>query len=333
MRRCLSQFMMLVMLAVSFLVGGVGPGAAEGDIKVAASRTALLFWIAAERGFFEEEGLHATSKSGHVRPLLFQSGLAAGRALLTGAADLSTTADSAFVSLSVEHPNLRILASISASEISRLVARRDRGISSAADLVGKRVGVTVGSAGEFLLGRYLTLNRVPLGIVELVDLKPAAIVKALVSGDIDAGLTWEPFIHDAEVALGDNGVVLPGQEGQHYYFLVVTTEEWIARNRDAATKIVRALIRAENFAIENQDAAKALIAEKFGYERAYLDHLWPLHSLHVSLPQDLLFMLEESADWRMRKGLVKRQAMPNFVDLIDAATLRAVNPIVVGILP
>lgn len=314
-------------LAVALVLIGLvvpGPLLADDTIKLAAVRTAMLVWLADENGFFEDEGIDVEIQT-------FPSGFAASRALLDGSADLSTTSESAFVGRSFEHPDLRVLASISASESARLVGRRDRGIVVPEDLIGKRIGVSKGTTGEFLLGRYLTLNRLSLDAVEIEDLQAPDIASALAAGDIDAGLTWEPHIFRAETELGENAVTLPGQDGQHFYFLLLSKADWIGRNPDAATKVLRAIFRAEQFVIDNEDAAKALVGARLEFSEDYVDHLWPLHSLHVGLPQDLLFKLEETARWRMRKGMTQNGTMPNYVDFMETRFMQEINPLTVGI--
>ena len=220
---------------------------------------------------------------------------------------------------------------LSTVETSRLLARGDRGIALAEDLVGKRIGVTLGSTGEFFLGRYLAINGMSLSAVETVDLKPAEIAAALTSGDIDAGLTWEPFAHQAETALGDNVLELPDQEGLFYYFMLVSSADWIDDNLDRVKAIMRALVRAEQLVIEQDGHARRLIGDRFGFDEAYVDHLWPLHNLRVSLPQDLLFLMEEQAEWRIRAGLTDRESVPNYLDLIEGGPMRATKPSAVGI--
>lgn len=321
MHRCSAAIAVALVFAIF-----VAPGPLRADTKVrlAVAKTAMLVWVTERRGFFEDEGLD-------VEITLFQSGLAASNAVLEGAADLSTTSESGFVGQSFEHPELRVLATISASESARLVGRRDRGILAARDLAGQRIGITKGTTGEILLGRYLTLHRLSLDDVELVDLRAPEIAAELVAGGIDAGLTWEPHVYIAETELGDNAVTLPDQDGQHFYFLLLSTQSWIQSNPAATDALLRAFLSAERFAIENETAAKALIAEKLDFESDYVDHIWPLHSLRLSLPQDLLFRLEETARWRLQEGLTRSSTMPNYIDLIETRFMRELRPSAVGI--
>lgn len=293
-------------------------------VTLAATPTALLVWIADAKGFFKDEGLDITIE-------LFQSGSFAADALVEKRVDLSTTSEAAFASRSFEHSQLRILATLSSSETARLIGRRDRGITTAQDLVGKRIGITRKSISDFLLSRYLTLNGIDQAKVELVDLPPKSIANSLIKGEIDAGLTWEPSIHQAEVGLGDQSVTLPDQEGQHFYFLLLTSAEWVERNRETAEKILQALIRAERFAIEQMQQAMTAINARFDYESGYLKRLWPQHNLHVSLPQDLLFVLDEQARWRIQRRFVQAKTTPNYISNIELRPLAAVSPVSVGI--
>ncbi len=302
----------------------LGPAKASEKVTIAASETAILVWLAEERDFFADEGLDVALER-------YQSGSYAADAVLTGEAQLSTTSESAFVSRSLNHPELRILAAISASETARLVGRRDRGVLTPSDLSGKTIGVTKRSTGEFFLGRYLALNGLTAEDVDIVNLKPAEIATALTKGEIDAGLTWDPFIYEAQVALGEQAIVLPEQEGQFFYFLLMARSDWVEANPKAVKAILRALLHAEEFALEEPTTAKHAIGDKFEYERSYLDHLWPLHNLHVSLPQDLLFLLEEQAHWRISQGLVERRAIPNYLNFVASRPLQDVRPSAIGI--
>lgn len=293
-------------------------------ITLGATRTALLVWVAEARGFFKDEGLD-------VKIELFQSGSFAADALIEQRVDLSTTSEAAFVSRSFKHSRLRILATLSSSETARLVGRKDRGITTPRDLVGKRIGVTQKSTSDFLLSRYLTLNGIDQASIKLVDLPPKDITNSLIKGEIDAGLTWEPFIHQAEVGLGDQSVILPNQEGQHFYFMLLTSADWVERNQTTAEKILRALTRAERFSTEQKRLAMAAINARFQLKAGYLERLWPQHNLHVSLPQDLLFILDEQARWRIQRKFVQAETAPNYISFIELRPLVAVSPVDVGI--
>ena len=320
----LSAVRQKIAYAVIFAFAAFGPAGAAEKVSIAATQTGFLVWLAAERGYFADEGVDVEIRS-------YQSGSFAADALVNDEVVLSTTSDSAFVSRSIIHDDLRAIAVLSASETARLVGRKDRGIEGAEDLIGKRVGVTRKSSGEFFLSRYLSLNGISPDEMEIVDLGPGDISDQLVNGDIDAGLTWDPYMYAAETRLGAEGVMLPDQDGQFFYFLLLGKAAWIEENPETARAVLRALLRAEEFSLDEPVSAAALISDRFDYDPDYLQHIWPLHNLRIGLPQDLLFLMEEQSKWQIREGLTDRTDVPNFLDFIASALLDAVKPSTVGI--
>jgi len=148
-----------------------------------------LVYVAEDQGFFNKNGLEVTIK-GH------QSGKAAGDALINGEVDISTSADSVLVSNSFEHAELRVLGTVATAQVKELVARKDKGINTTDDLIGKKIGVTKKSGAEFLFGTFLIFNGLSLQDVEIVDLKPSEIVENISNGDIDAAFTWDPYTYN-----------------------------------------------------------------------------------------------------------------------------------------
>ncbi len=141
-------------------------------IAAYAGGDGALVYIAEAQGYFAENGLEVTIKD-------YEAGKLAADALLAGEADVSTSADFVLVSQSFAHANLRILGTVALSDSNELVARKDCGIHVPADLQGKRIGVTRKSVGEFYLGTFLTFHELSMQDVEIVDLKPSALVEAI----------------------------------------------------------------------------------------------------------------------------------------------------------
>jgi NitT/TauT family transport system substrate-binding protein len=142
-------------------------------------------YIAYEKGYFRDEGLDSTLES-------YESGHLALDAMLSGKSDIAGAADTPIARAAVNGRKLAIVATICEIERSILIiARKDRGISSADDLRGKSVGIVSGSAAEFFLHIYLTTYHIPSRDVRLVNLAPEKVVDALQQGG-DAVSTWAP---------------------------------------------------------------------------------------------------------------------------------------------
>ena len=182
--------------------------------------TGLLVYVAQDRKYFAENGLNVTIQD-------YEAGKLAVDALIAGKADVATAADFVFVTQKFNHPDLVTIGTIATGDVMGFVARRDRGIENYKDLKGKRIGVTRKSSGEFNLGLFLLSRGLLLKDVEIVDLNPCEIVKAMVEGRIDAAETWEPHIYEIKAALGDRALVLPNQLDHHFYFLLICKRQWL----------------------------------------------------------------------------------------------------------
>ena len=290
-----------------------------------AGDTGALVYIAQEQGYFVDNGLDVLIKD-------YESGKAAADALIAGEADISTSADFVLVSNSFEHDNLRVLGTVALAKTVELVTRKDTGINQPGDLKGKKVGTTCKSAAEFFLGTFLTFNNLSLQDIEIVDLKPSEIVDAVVNGDIDAGFTWEPNIFEVKSRLGANTISWPGQSGQDFYFILLTKEKFIEENPQVIERFLRALIRAEEFAKENEAETKKFVETKFNYESSYIDYIWQRHDFTVVLPQALIVGMEDQARWSIDNKLIDATQTPNYLDYIYMDALEEIKPKSIGII-
>lgn len=288
-----------------------------------AGDTGALVYVAEEKGFFEKNGLEVTIKD-------YESGKAAADALIAGEADISTSADFVFVSNSFDHADLRILGTVATEEVKELVARKDKGITTTDDLIGKKIGVTKKSGGEFALGRFLIFNGLSLRDIELVDLKPQEMVVAISNSDIDAAFTWDPNVYNIKEGLGDNAISWPG--GQDFYFVSLTKEDWIENNSAAAERFMKSLVEAEDYIQDNSEESKEFVKDRFGYGSDYMDYSWPKQEFTVILEQAMLIALEDQARWRIKNKLTEATEVPNYLDYIYLDALEKVKPEAIGII-
>lgn len=284
-----------------------------------------LAYTASEQGFFADNGLEVLFKE-------YEAGKLAADALLAGEADIATSADFVLVSNSFDRGDLRVLGTVAVSDINELVARKDRGISEPSDLKGKKIGVTRKSVGEFFLGTFLTFNGLSIDDVEVVDLNPSGIVEAITTGDIDAGLSWNPNAFNMKKALGSNAISWPGQSGQGYYFILLSTDQFVNENALAIERFMKALVQAEEYVQANNEDAKEFVGRQFDYEDPYLESIWPTIDYVVGLPQALLVVMEDQARWRIESGLTDEPGVPNYLEFFYLDGLENVSPEAVTII-
>jgi NitT/TauT family transport system substrate-binding protein len=279
-----------------------------------------LVLIAAESGYFKAEGLDVTL-------LPHTTGRAALDAALAAQADLATVADTPFIFAVMKGQPASIVATISAAAKDHgLVARKDRGIATAADLKGKRVGVTLGTSGHFLLDVVLTGHMTQSRQVLIANLKPEEIVDGLLSGKVDAVATWNPYLDELQKALGENGLVFYSDGGFQVTFNVAARQDFIRQHPEAMKKLTRALLRAETFAAERPADARTIMARATKTDLAAVSAAWSGYQLQVKLDQGLLTLLEDQSRWAIKNGYVDKTEVPNYLDFIYPDALAAVKP-------
>ncbi len=328
--------MALVVLAVGCVQDGAEETKYTGPVEkvtVAAAEylTGALVYIAEDQGFFEKNGLDVTIKG-------YGSGKACADALMAGEADVSTSADNVFVSNSFENADLRIFGTVSTKQIKELVARRDKGITTTADLKGKKIAVKGQSGAEFQLAVFLTIEEgIPLQDVGFVDLKPSEMLDAISTGDVDAVFVWDPYLYEIKKELGEIktelGEPLVSWHGaEDFYFVLLTKEDWIKNNPVAAERFIRSMVEAEAYIKDNPEEAKEFTKDRFDYESEYMDHAWPNQEFAVVLPQSMLTLFDDQARWRIDNKLTDATEVPNYLEYIYTDALDAVNPDAVTII-
>jgi ABC-type nitrate/sulfonate/bicarbonate transport system substrate-binding protein len=278
-----------------------------------------LVHLASAQGFFREQGLDVT--------LLPQThGKAALAALLGGQADLAVAADVPVVVEVLKGAPLSIVASVaSASNELAVLGRVDRGIRSPGDLGGRRIGVTLGTSGEYFLWALLVRHRIAPQSLQLVDLPPARLIDALRDGLVDGIAAWQPVRHEAELAFGDAIVALHAPDAYAQRYVLVGLRDAVQARQQVLRRLLRALTQAETFAHADPGPAKAALAGLIKLGTGSLDPSWQDMSYAVEQPQAQLVTLEDVATWAMARGYAPAQPMPNFLAHLSLDALLAVD--------
>lgn len=286
-----------------------GKSAPPEPVRLALSSTphAALLHIAAAKGFFAEEGLDVTT-------VPVSHGKAALDLLAQGKVDLAAAAEVPFVIAVLRGEPFSIAASMmGVSTEMAVIGRRDRGIAAPTHLVGKKVGVTPGTSGEYFLWAFLIRNKLPLDGVTPVDLPPGRIAGELASGAVDAVSTWQPIRLDAESILGSRSVTFTAPEAYTVTHVVIGRSDYLQGHASTVRKLVRALLKAERFNRSDPEQAVNLAAQRLKLDPKTLRPGWEDLGFRVNLLQSQLVTLEDQARWAMARGHAKQQAMPNFL--------------------
>ena len=301
---------------------GVAPEEWKSSVRIAVPVVphAGLIHLAAARGFFRDRGLGAT--------LLPQSyGKAALAELLRGNADLAVAADVPVVVEILKGAPLSIIASVAnASNELAVLGRIDRGVRAPGDLRGRRVGVTLGTSGEYFLWAFLVRHRIEPQSVQLVDLPPSGLIDSLRHDLVDAITAWQPVRHAAELAFGDHVASLRAPDAYAQTYVLVGRQDYVLAHRQELRHVLRALLDADAFVDADPELAKRLLAGLLELSPETLDPSWQDVTLEVEQQQAQLVTLEDVATWAMTRSYAPDQPMPDFVSHLELDTLLAVSP-------
>jgi len=266
-------------------------------VSIGISATSLLpslVHIGKEKGYFLEEGIDLEIKG-------YSTGKDSLEATFKGEIDMCTVADTPIVSNSFKRNDFTVFGTIlQGAEHAKCLARKDRNISTPQDIIGK--------------------------------LKPAEMAKAIVDGDVDVIFAWEPNIYHAAKSLGENAVILPSDVGYLATFNLVSKNDFVENNQQLLKRILKALIKAEEFTKDNREESVDIIAACLKTDREIIDKLWDIYEFRVSLTQAFLITLEDEARWFIKNKLTSVTEIPNYLDYIYWDALKAVKPEAVEII-
>ena len=326
-RMMIGLLVLLALLAVGYAWKGgalrVQPVGPLEPLTIAANThypgTGLIF-IAQAKGYFAAEGLHVT-----LQP--YTTGKVALDAAMEGRAALATAADIPIMFAVAKGQPVSIVATIFMVERDPgIVGRKDRGILTLAHLNGKRIGVTLGTSGHFVLDAFLIRQKLSTDDVTLRDLQPEQLAGALANGEVDAVATWEPYLGMLRRQLGANGTTFYSEGIYELPFNIVGARNYVLSHPQTIEKLLRALVRAERFCKDEPGPARQIIAGVLDVGLETLEESWHTFRFNVGLHQNLIHTLEDETRWAIKNQLTTKTDIPNYLNYLYLEGLKAVKP-------
>jgi len=240
-----------------------------------------------------------------------------------GGAEVATNAETQALRASVDHPDLRIILTVSEGWY-RIVARRSAGIASLADLKGKRIATFPSTSSAYYLHRMLAMAGLSEADVTLVPILPLSdMAPALKSGKVDAVTIWEPEIERAKAAIGDDAIQLQDRRVYRELFDLNTT---VGRLADPASHrrivaLVRKIEGASAAIRHDPKPAWAALHASTGYDPALIAQVWEHEGYPAALPADLLDVLVAEEAWLAHQAGRPARSRAELAKLIDRSVL------------
>lgn len=285
-------------------------------------------FVAENKGYFLEEGLDLTVRG-------FDSGKLSLQAMLRGdeGIDISSAAPTPIVFSSFDHQDFSIIATFAYSyEDIKVIARKDSGISTAADLKGKKIGATFGTTGQFVTEVFLIHYYISILDVEMIDISPSGLPSALENGQVDAIVVWEPHAGTAISLLGDNAIRLPKSELYKVTFNFAAMNEFAGNNSETIKKFLRAVHKAINFVNNNELEAQEIVSKKLDLSLESVKPHWIDFGFEMSLDHSLILTLEDEARWAIKNNFTESETIPNYLNYIYYDALESILPEVIGMM-
>lgn len=246
--------------AAALLAAFCAAAQAAETLRIGYQRSSTLITLLKAEGALESAlAAQGVTVSWHE----FTSGLPLLEALNVGSVDFSAdVADTVPVFAQAAGAKLVYVAEEAPSPSAQaILVPKNSQIASLADLKGRKIAVTKGAGSHYLLVAALAQAGLSIKHVSPAYLTPADGRAAFIGGNVDAYVTWDPFLASAQAQSGAR-VLADGAGGfasyKRYY---LSTEDFVKRGGKALDVIFAKLKETGAWAKANpKEAAEKLAA-------------------------------------------------------------------------
>lgn len=272
-----------------------------------------IIFVAEARGFFDKHGVKIAKQDFESTELMLQA-VAMGRVDATVAASLE-----AIAGIEQKAPGLiklyltRIFDKHNA--LFTVLVPTNSPIATLADLRGKKVGVVPGGTGaakfRYVLSRFFNPDE-----VTLLQLKPQLHLQALVSGEVDAVHTVDPYAAIGPVQ-GVARILIRGAENEYMFTpqaqgAAVISSSLMKRSPDTSRRFIRAMNDTVDYMETHPAEVRQILGKALGLEPAVSDRLGLVG--HWKISETDFGAVERYFEFAAREGIIPA-APPSVRDL------------------
>lgn len=269
----------------------------------------------------------------------FDAGRDVNTALAAGSIDIGlvgTSPVAAGISQGIPYEVIWIYNGIGDNEA--LVVRKDSGIASAFDLIGRTIAVTFGSTTHYHLLKYLEAEGVSAADLRIVDMQPPEMLAAWLRGNIDGGWSWHPNLQHM-IASGGEVLYTSRQMAEQHGILTGDTAVVRVDFANRYPHLVAHYLALQHEAVmlyrEQPEVAVNAVSQDFGLDQhtveqmmaelIWLDGFEQMTDRFLASPLEagrLAVDLKETADFLQQQGVVLgAPALEHFEERVNSEYL------------
>ncbi|HEX6513550.1 MAG TPA: ABC transporter substrate-binding protein [Chloroflexota bacterium] len=275
----------------------------------------MAAYVAKDMGIFDEVGLDVEFKS-------FEGGIDALRGGLSGGLDIvGTSSDPLFAAIQ-QGATVKAVGTYAPKLSVSMVAQS--GIKTPADLKGKKMGIPggIGSFADIMTRLVLQQAKLTQQDVTYISVTTAGRVPALVNKQIDATvlhvdqyLTATSQVPDL-VDVSNIWEIAP----DWWYSAFASTDDNIKNKREALTRFMTAVVKAQRVMYMNPDDTKKFAVQETKAKPDVIDKAYDqlakggIWAVNDGVPQKLI---DYTLDKDVELGVVKAQNKPTYAQIVD----------------
>jgi len=257
MRRTLLGLAAVSSLAFAMMQPAYAESTKVRIMYTASSAFAAVF-VAADKGFFERNGIDAEMSIG-------QNGSVILSGVVSGSVEVGLPTPTVVMQATQNGLDLRLFAATNVfpdPTASGLIVGTESGIRTPADTAGKKIGVPgIGGLIDVVLRKWINQNGGDPAKVSIVEYSLPQTADVLRSKQVDGAATLDPFLSravesGAGVSIGNYTDIIPAGTAAG---VLTTTAAWAEANPKAIENMQRALKEAAEFIVQKPDEARESI--------------------------------------------------------------------------
>ena len=279
-----------------------------------------IYHIAKEKGFFDAEGVKVELED-------YADGAVGKQLIASGRVDMLSLTPETVVILKDAAIDIKAVAMTDTSEGGDGIIVTQN-IKTLADLRGKKVAYEEGSPSHFFLSYLLDKQGMSTKDLQSVNVIAPDAGASFVSGNVDAAVTWQPWLSKANERAGGH-LITDSKTNPILPALVIFRTQTVSERQQDIRAMLRAVFKAREWALANPNEAYPIMAKALGVSVQDIkdqmpDFRWFTYEGNqkgfTSGDYSATNLIQSAGDLWLKLGLIKNRI--NAPQLVDTSILK-----------